>query len=143
MSKKNPKLLFGNWTMWDLNPSNYSLKNDWLENLIHLASVVSGFTRLVDDCKIIKAYEPSSVSGEVCKFEKYHNSGSGIAIALSNYNKEEMKNSLIVNSFLDNQVDYFVSIVLYDDMIRFVQDNKRCLYEIVEGKERVIYKGSV
>lgn len=143
MSKNKPKLLFGNWTMWDLNPNNYSLKNDFLENLIHLGSVVAGFARKIDGCKIIKCYEPLSVTGDVCKFEKFHCSGSAIALFYEGYNKEEMKNNLLINSFLDNQLDTFVSIVLYDDMIRFVQDGKAALYELVDGKERVIYKKSI
>ena len=60
MSKRKPKLLFGNWTMWDLNPSNYSIKNDWVENLIHIGSITSGLACQVPNAKIVKAYEPNT-----------------------------------------------------------------------------------
>ena len=75
MSKKKPKLLFGMWTLWDLNPNNYSLKNDFIENLVHIGSVVSGLAMQFPNPKIIKAYEPKAMNPDASKFERYHHSG--------------------------------------------------------------------
>lgn len=140
MSRKNPKIMFNTWTMWDLNPNNYSMKNDFLENIVFIGSVASGLAMSFPNPRIVKAYEPMSMNPNASKFEKYHGSGSAIAITWNDFNKEETKISPIIASFLDKQTEDLVSVVLYDDMIRLVQDNRGCLFEIIDGKERVIYK---
>ena len=140
MSKRKPKLLFGNWTMWDLNPSNYSIKNDWVENLIHIGSITSGLACQVSNAKIVKAYEPNSISPDAVKFDKYHHSGSAITLTWDDFNKEETKANPAIVSFLENQSDDLVSVVLYDDCIKVVQDGRGCLFELTDDKERVLFK---
>lgn len=140
MSKKNPKILFNNWTMWDLNPDNYSIKNDFIDNLIYIGSIASGLANSFTGAKIVKAYVPRSVNPNASKFEKYHGSGSAIALTWDGFSKDEVKINHSVISFLEEQKEDLISIVLYDDMIRLIQDGNGCLYEIVEGNERVIYK---
>jgi hypothetical protein len=140
MSRRNPKLLFGSWTLWDLNPDNYALKCDFIDNLVYIGSIASSLSMSFPDVKIVKAYEPKSINPDASKFERYHQSGSAIALTWRDFNKEETKVSPIIASFLEKQTEDFVSIVLYDDMIRLIQDGRGSLYEIIDGKERVIYK---
>ena len=141
-SKRSPKLLFGNWTLWDLNPGNYSLKNDFQDNLIYIGSMASRLAMSLtrEGLKIIKAYEPNSLNPDATKFEKYHQSGSALALSWNEFSKEDTKTDVRIQLFLDRQDSDYVSVAVYDDMIRIIQDGKACLYEIVDGKERVLYR---
>lgn len=141
MSMRKPKVCFGGWSLWDLNPGNYSIKNDFIENLLFMGSQVAGIARILgDNVRIVKGFEPMSKNPDATKFEKHHASCSAIALSWDSYEKEKTKNDPNLRLFIDNQTEHAISVVLYDDMIRFIQDNRACIYEIVDNKDRVIYR---
>lgn len=141
MSKRNPLIGFGSWTLWDLNPLNYALKNDFIENLIHMASVSCNFVSGFPNAKILKAYEPKSVSPDADGFSKYHHSGSAIALSWDDFSKEEILMNPFTTIFIDSNQNKSISVVVFEDHVILVQDFKGSLYDATSNY-RVVHKSN-
>ena len=144
MSKSKPKVLFAGMTLWDLNPDNFSIKNDFMENLIYVATVSGGLIKYIKDklfienVNVVRGYKSYGSCDKPTYWEKFHCSGSAILFTWEMFNREEIKKLLLESKFVESIDDDRISIVLDDAGMRIVNNNKSMLIEIVDGKERVV-----
>lgn len=148
MSKSKPKLLFNKWTLWDLNPLNYALKNDFMENLVYIAYCVNSIVdHLGEDVKIVKAFCPESMFKDAVGKEKKHSYGNAIALTWKGYDKDDVKANPIFTMFVDKNNVPAINVMIYSDRVMFFVDSDDStepayVAEDTNGSYRVIYKSN-
>lgn len=142
MSFKNPRLKVAGVSLWDLNPNEIALKNDFQDNLISLAiDSLSVLARLgIADIKILRGVESLSKmkmeKRALTVIDKKFATANALSVNWTNFNKEKIKNLLRDN--LD-KFENNLSFIIYSDRIELYRSSKRAIEESVDGSLRTFY----
>jgi len=138
MSMKNPKVVFNGISIFNANPDNYALKNDFLENLVYVLASASPMYNALACNTVVRGFVPKSKLPDADTYERYHCSGSALALKY-NVSKENAK--MILIEFLSSQQEApTLSAVLSDSEVTFVADNHAALVEKADNSYRTIWK---
>lgn len=135
-------------TLRDINPNNYALKVDYLDNLLSLWYLTIPATeKVLGNFKIIKGFSPMQKDCKkenVDKYERYHWSGSGLGVTgdFINFNDKELNDLLIIllSYFKDeDNPNDGITIIRYPDFIRFIRCSKFQLLEFNGNEYSTIF----
>ena len=139
MSYNNPRATIAGLSLWDLNPNDIAMKNDFQDNLISLATDL--LSRLVGvKPKVLKGMSSlaklKSKTPNPNYLEKRYCSANALCVTWEGFNKEETKTVLrdILGAF-ENKI----SILIHDDSIEAYRCDKREIQEAIDGEIRTFF----
>jgi len=141
MSYNNPRIDFRGINLWDLNPNEIALKNDFMDNLLGLAyDVTNVIGQIVHPIKVIRGMTSlSKLKSEIVNpgyIEKRFTSANALEITWDKFDKEDTKTVLrnVLGSF-ENQL----SILIKDQSIVLYRSERRAIEEELENETRTFF----
>ena len=141
MSFQTPRMTIGNITLWDLNPNDIAIKNDFQDNLLSLAadlmSIIRGWHPTV---KVLQGMSSLSKLKSKTKtptyLEKRYCSANALCITWDKFDKEAIKDALRkVLGLFENKL----SFLIHDDKLEAYRTDRREIKEIVDEEVRTFY----